>query len=583
MGRKSCIITLLCVLFAIPLIMPSAFAFDRVIANSGNWQDVYSSMLFASLEGKQSNFLVSQKHGAILLYSIPTTESLLVVSSRQQPYVFSYKSFLESRGYKEVEELSTRTANLDLAARFTNISKYIIIDPAYGYNAISAAPYAIASRHYVLFADSRNIDDVVAFLEERTPDSVILFGQLDREVKDAMAQFSPETINEGDRFSNNLVLVDRYLTFRPTKQVILTNGEFIEAGLMNGKDPVIFIGKTNVPDIVRDYIKKSDTEVGILIGNELISTATFIRRQLGISVFVKFAQGARTPKGAVAQVEDLDRFKMPSYDFLLEIVSISYNKATRSLEVTYRNPTDLALYLKGTITVDDDGEKKVTGDTEPVFIDKRGTKTIVYTIDTDGNPLNLLGNNLAADLFTIYGEGPKAMENALQAHLAITSIDILDDTQVEIVGVYYDKSAQKFFVTVENVGEVDAYVQPEMVDLLINDQTVTVASDAVVLVKKGRRAKIPISIAMVDADFAANPTIKVRAFYGERELALIKMTEKSFALQFGGGSTMFVVYGAIILVIVLLFLFLGTKKRCTHCGHKNARGRKVCEKCGKKL
>jgi len=565
------------------LVASPVLAIDRVIVNSQDWHDVYSGMLFATLQGVPSNFLVSMKHASILLYSIPTTEkNLYVVTSRQQPYFVGYGPYLEGKGYDNATELITRNANLDLAGSLAT-TKFIVIDPAYGYNAISAAPYAAQSGSYVLFADRRNIDDVIDFLTDHGVTSLILFGQLDREVKEGLAQFNPETVNKGDRFSNNLEMVDRYLRINPTKQTILTNGEFLEAGIMSGDDPVVFIGKGNVPDIVRQYIEKSEMEVGILIGNELVGTATVVRRQLGISVFVKFAQGARTPKGAIAQVEDLDRFPMPLYDVNLLIKSLVYNRATRSLEVTYQNPTDLAVFFKGTITIEDGGVLKVTGDTDPLFIDKRGYKTIVYTVDTDGQPLNLQGTDLTAQLFTIFGEAPRSLENALQATLKIEMVEIFDNAEINITGLYYDKSAGAFYVIIENIGDVDAYVQPELIELMINDEPVTVAADGVILIKPGQKVKIPVLIDMTEADFAANPQIKVRAYYGEREIALVKIQEQSFALEFGGGYTQYIYYGAGVVLLLLILLFLGTKKKCKHCGHKNARGRKTCEKCGEKL
>jgi hypothetical protein len=558
-------------------------AIDRVIANSQDWHDVYSSMLYASLTGVKSNFLTSQKHGPILIYSIPSTErEQFVVSSRTVPQFFGYADFLKGKGYADSTELVSRNVNLDLARRL-NVTRFIMIDPAYGYNAISAAPFAVAAGSYVLFVDRRTIDEVAAFFDERQPSSVIILGQVDRQVKDGLARFTPEVVSLGDRFSNNIAMVDRYLKVKPTRQVVLSNGEFIEAGIMSGSDPVVFIGKASVPESVQQYIKKSDIDVGILIGNELIGTAGFIRRTLGISVFVKFAQGARVPQGAISQVEDLDRFPMPRYDLLLEVTSIVYNKATRSLEVTYHNPTGFALYLKGTITVRGGAQPIVLGDQAPLFLDKGEYKTIVYTEDAAGQQLELDAPELTAELLTLFGEGPKALENQLQQTLKISSVEVKDDSAIEIRSLYYDKSAQKFFVTIENTGPVDVYVQPELIDLMINGEPVVVASDAVVFIKRGGTATIPITVVMEQADFDANPQIKVRAFYGQREFARIKVTEKTFPLIFGGGYTTYVIYGAIALLIIVILLYLGTKKKCRHCGHKNPRGRKHCEKCGQRL
>lgn len=557
---------------------------EHIIVNSQNWQDVYSGTLFANLMGVESNFLVSTRHATLLLYSISTEkESILVLSSRDLPFITGYDQILQSRGYSSPFEIREREMNIrlarELATERPEINKYIVIDGAYGYNAISVAPYASLAGFFVIFTDENNIDDVQAFLEERNPQELIIYGQVDREVKDALASLNPETINYGNRFDNNIEIVKRYLEIDATRQVILTNGEFIEKGIMSGQDPVLFLGRENVPQNVRDFISDSDIEVGILIGNELVGSATFVRRQLGINVFVKFAQGARQPEGPIAQVEDLDRFPMPRYDLLMDIVSVVYNKGTGSLEVTYKNSVDLSLFFRSTITLRDGSEIKITGDESPLFLDGDEYKTVLYRFTIDGDPLNLQAEDLSGDIFTIFGEGPKSLENSLQKSFKIEVIDVLDDAQINITDLYYDKSTEKFYIRVQNVGDVDAYVNLELIDLIVNGEEVTVGADGVVKIPAGKGVWVPISIVMSEDDFTDNPTVRVRGYFGERELALVKITEATFEIKFGGGYGKYVIY-VIVLVILLLLFFLGTKKTCPSCKHKNPRGRKTCEKCG---
>ena len=565
-------------------VTPNALAYDRVIVNSADWRDVYSGMLYANLLGTPNHFLVSTKHSTILLYSIPTTDkNILVLSSRERPFVVGYTDILRSRGYDNPEELRSSTMNLDLAKRLPDINKFVVIDDAYGYNAISVAPFSAADRSYVIFANRNNIDDVVSFFTAKNAQKIILYGQVDREVKDGLAQFNPETLNYGNRFDNNVEIVKRYTAIRPTKQVILTNGEFIESGIMSGADPVLFLGKQNVPDVVREFIKNSDIEVGILIGNELVNSATFVRRNLGISVFVKFAQGARQPTGAIATVEDLDRFPMPSYNLGIEVTSIVYNRASGALQVTYHNTVGLAEYFKSTITVRDGNAVKVAGDESALFLDKNEYKTILYSSDVDKNPLNLQGTDLSGDIFTIYGEGTKSLENTYQKSFQIDLIDVLDASKLNITGLYYDKVNSQFMVELDNTGDVGAYANVELVDLVVNGQTLSVGGDAVVFVKAGKSMLVPVQVEMVDADFKDNPKVKVRAYYGERELSRIKITEGLFPIVFKSDFTKYVVYGSVLLIILLLLFFLGTKKKCKHCGHANARGRKTCINCGHKF
>ena len=298
------------------------------ISNSGDWEDVYSVMLYSSINGGTGYFLVSTRHSTLLINQLNKDSNYLIVSSSDNPYVIGYKSVLESRDFDNIDEIRANNINLEIANRLpATVTDFIVLDNSYGYNSISVAPYAALSKSYVLFANARNINQVYTFLNSRNVNSIIIYGQVDREVKDRLSEFNPETINEQDRFLNNQLIVDKYqelhnnLQGEPKSQAILTNGEFIEQEIMSGVEPVVFIGRANVPDQVREYIKASDIDIGILIGNELIGSATFIRRELGISVFVKFAQSARAPTTAISPVEDLDRFYLPRLhitNFLIE-------------------------------------------------------------------------------------------------------------------------------------------------------------------------------------------------------------------------------------------------------------------------
>lgn len=569
-------------LFVLCLSSPFAFAVDQIIVNSQNWRDVYTGTQYANLIGTPSNFLVSTKHSTILLYSIPVEyEEVQVLSSRDAPFVVGYEAILRSRGYDQPEEIRSSNLNLELLRRIEGVDRFIVLDDAYGYNAISVAPFAIADRSFVIFANRDNIDDILPVLTSKNPEKVLIYGQVDREVKESLSSFNLEILDEGNRFDNNIEIVQRYLVLRPTKQIILTNGEFIESGIMSGADPVLFLGRQNVPESVRTFIQESDIEVGILIGNELVNSATFVRRQLGISVFVKFAQGARQPSGAIATVEDLDRFPMPLYQLGIEVTSVVYNKATSSLQVTYHNTVNLAEYFKSTITIRDSGNIRVVGDQEALFIDKNEYKTVVYTVDSDGNPLNLQATDLTGDIFVIYGEGTNSLENTYQKQFEIEIIDVLDDAEIEITDLRYDKTFGQFYVTIENIGDVETYVSVELVDLIVNDQEITVGGDGVAKISPGKSTDIPVIVEMVDADFADNADVLVRAFYGERELSRIKITEKRFPIRFASPILMYSLYAVAIILILLLLFFLGTKKKCKHCGHMNARGRKTCVNCGK--
>ncbi len=594
--NKKKVILVLFFIFILPFLyaqeLPSTY-----VSNSADWQDVYSTLQYSGIMGSSGYFLVSTRHSTLLVNQLNKNNNIVIVSSSQKPYVIGYKSVLESRGFSNAEEIRANNVNLELGRRLPGeVRDFIIIDDSYGYNSISVAPYAAISKSYVLFANRRTINQIYDFLKSRTLNSVLIYGQVDREVKDRLSEFNPETINEGDRFLNNQKIVDKYQaihkkqTGEPKKQAILTNGEFIEQEIMSGVEPVVFIGRANVPDQVKDYIKGSDIEIGILIGNELIGSATFMRRELGISVFVKFAQSSRQPTTAISPVEDLDRFYLPRYSLDLDIFELTYNRISNRIEVTYQNKVDLSAYLKGTITVRYDGGTQILGDEEPLFIDKSQFKTLSYDKKSDGTPLDKMQGNITAEIFTIYGESKKALEYTLRKTVEVKTVDITDNSKIEFGKVLYDKRSGKFLIEIKNTGSTDVFVDVEIIDLLINDELITVGGGQVIFIKKGESVFIEVIIAMTEQDLTNNPKIKIRAYYGERERTLVNVIEGEFSYGYTGLGYItgqifkdlgkgVVLYLPLVIIILLLILIIGMKKKCPHCGEINNLRAKRCKKC----
>jgi hypothetical protein len=571
------------------------------ISNSADWQDVYSVMLYSSISDATGYFLVSTRHSTLLINQLNRNSNAVVATSSNRPYVVGYKAVLESRGFSGVEEIRANSLNLELARRLPPaVNDFIILDDSYGYNAISVAPYGALSKTYVLFANRRNINQVHAYLASRNVNSLIIYGQVDREVKERLEDYNPETINEGDRFLNNQKIVDKYqeahkrIHGAPKKQAILTNGEFIEQEIMSGLEPVVFIGRANVPDQVRQYIKASDIDIGILIGNELIGSATFIRRELGISVFVKFAQSARQPASTISPVEDLDRFYLPRYMLELDVFRIRYNRLTQKIEVTYQNMVDLSAHLKGTITLRSGDLTQILGDEDAVFIDKSQFKTIIYDAKSDGSPISPMQGEITAEVFTLFGESKKSLEYTLRKTVVVETVDIADNSNIELRRVLYDKRTGTFLVDVVNTGEVDVFVDLELVDMLVNDELITAGAGKVTFIRKGASAMIEVPIALSEQDLMNNPRIRVRAYYGERERSLVNIVEGEFAYGFTGmgyitgqmlrdlGKNV-VLYMPLIVIIILLILIMGMKKKCPSCHEVNNLRVKRCSKCGAQI
>ncbi|RMF55330.1 hypothetical protein D6745_02525, partial [Candidatus Woesearchaeota archaeon] len=541
--KKSGFFVLLAVMLC--LLSFQSFALKTVIiVNSKDWKDVYSTMLYGYLgENLAPQFLVSEKHSTIILYSLRKDQPLELITSKK-PYVANYKSIAESQGFTNVSEEVIDNINLEFADR-SGVENFIIVDPSYGYNAVSVAPYAVLTKAFVLFAEKENIDEVESFLDERTVNSLLIYGHVDREVRERLQRFAPEVINnDGDRFLNNIEIVKRYKEINDAKQVIITNGEFIESEIMSGKHPVIFIGNTNVPDVVKEYIKNSNIEVGVLIGNELVRSATTIRREVGISVFVKFGRSARIPTGFINEVEGLDLFYLPKVKLNLSIESVKYNVLSNHIEVTVKNNAEIATYFTGTYTITSGDQEQVVGDLEPVFIEGNDRKVLTYTVEP------MREEPITGKAFVIFGESKNSLEFILDQEFLVEKIQVVDNSDISISKVVYNKPKQQFEIYLKNIGEVTAYADTEIFDLLVLDERQTFASSKTVMIKPGSTKASIIKADLVESDLEANPTIKVRAYYGENEESLFKVITGEFELIIQGFTI--VTYLPTIIIVILV-------------------------------
>ena len=543
---------ILVILLVILSINTASAEVDQVIINSADWQDVYSGMLYASLGGVPSKFILSEQHSTII---IPVLDKSLtdvyLIESTSVPYTINYKNRLKDNGYSVTVLKSTDATetNLELAES-SGAHNFIIIDKTYGFNAISVAPYAIKSSSFVLFADNENIDRIYSFLKTAGTGQLMLYGYLDREVKETLEEFDPEVINTGSRFDDNLAIVEKYMQIEPVRQVVLTNGEFLEGSIMSGNEPVIFIGKNDVPPQVIEYVKGSDISVGVVVGNELVGSAKRLKDATGITIFVKFAQGYAAG-GAAGEVTGLDVFPMPKYDFDLDIISANYNAAMKNLEVTYENKAVIDTYLQSTITIYAN-ERHVTtvGDTGPAFVESDGSVAIAYyPVDLDEYISG--SHNLTADITTRFGEAAKSLDHGIRINMAIGIVSEADTSAIEIKKVVYNTRAHKLKVQIQNTADMPVYVKTRVEPVIYGEKKVLTKDDPE-LIDVGETRDIVFITTLSDTNLEENPEVFVHINFGERQSVMIKVLEGYYPLDIERNYMIYVAAGISFIILVLI-------------------------------
>jgi hypothetical protein len=324
--KKGVVFAFILVIFLLSFVAATP---NYVISNSADWRDVYSTILYANLQGLDSYFLVSTAQGTVLLDGINKSYDLLIVSSKSNPLVQNYPAMAESNSFNSVEDREVSSANLELVNDFPYMKNFIVVGDSYGYNAMAVVAYAMVTNSWVFLADRSNIDQIDSILSGRTINKLLIYGDVDSEVNNTLSKYNPEIINTGDRFSDNVEIVKKYSQVGSISQVLFSNGEFIEKEIMQGKNTLLIIGDENVPDVITNYIKSSNIQIGVLIGNDLIGAATNIRQTTGINVQVKFARSARERTSGVSPSEVLNIFTITP----INVATPSVTQETPVLEV----------------------------------------------------------------------------------------------------------------------------------------------------------------------------------------------------------------------------------------------------------
>lgn len=553
---------------AIPLPVTGP-SFDQILVNSNNWQDVYYGLLFAELTGTPGDFLLIPELAPDVVQSLsPARQRVLLIEPARQRQYPGLRQLLEEEGFIIVDVPGTG----DYGYRLLDMIEpkgIMMTDARYPYNAVSLAPYALQQQSFVLFPEATSLDQLTQVLDERDV-PLTAYGILGAAIQQAIEPYNPLIIDKGGKFDNNIYLVEQFLSEQDIKQVVLTNGEFIETSLITDFNPVLFIGRSNVPDNVKEFLGESDMEVAVVVGNYLSDVASDLKRTLkrdygkDVSFIVKFAKTPRVLTAQFTTPTALEYFSLPIINPELIISSIVYNQLTEKLEVTYENPSLITAFFIASHTITADGSAFSIGDEDPQMIPGGQQKTFLYDLD-------VTGEDISVDSFVVYGDYPKSLEYSYtQSFTDIPFIRIADYAELDITKVVYDKLDDAFYITLHNPGDVPTYANVELVDIIVDGLPTTLGTLKVALLEPGASKQVYVRAKLTSLDILENENVLVRASYGQREEVLFKQEEASLPLKTRLiKESYFVAAGAVLILAILIFFLLKRKKtyECDRCGH----------------
>ena len=554
------------------VLLVMSLGFSLVVVNSFDGRDVVSGTYYGLNVDEEVLFVPLDGSESALYGKIGQNGQVTLIQSAESPILIGMKNSLENKGNTVtlISSVDPYATNLQLAES-SKAESFVLVDPVYGYNTVSVLPYAKEKGMYLIFVDDELKEPVVEFLKGKDPKEVLLYGYIDENVKSALGDsgITYTEINNGDKFDDNIELLEEYFKINPSKhQVILSDGNAMEATIMGGEDPIVLISpiiSTDTASFVEEQVQSGQIKVALVVDSEYAQTAydlkETINQKLGedaLTVLVKFGQSVPSAGGAMLPV---DLFPLRGPILGLDIEKAEYNTASETLEVTYKNTGNVPEYVKTQIEVYVDGVRTVTlGDEEPFSI---GRDELLGK----GYALEVVQGDIIVEITSLFGSSKKSMENGIQVTLDAGKVAFTDVSSLGINGFNQDEESGDLFVTYENGGSSAVYFRPD-VTVELGGKSTKMKDDDLYELSSGESQIVKFPGVLTNS---GTVEVVAGADYGSREAFLDNRVEQSHTFEVevpmeeeleGTGFDMNLLFILIIvvLVIVVLYLFLAKKK-----------------------
>lgn len=534
-------------------------ATSAVVTNSQDWTDVQAAMQYAD-ENDETPYFTRTVDGSAVLNDLPIGVNATVVQSSQNSYLPNLDAQIRTRDYNYQETISFAEGT-ELVP--DDVQNFVVISRDRPSDVIVASPLANAIEGWVLVVDDDNLDQIEQQLEGA--DQVIKVGQFQRDADQVLDQYTTETITGQNRFDLSTKIADRINEETEVESVKLSGGRYLESSVFTDSTPVLLTGTNFLAEETRNYILNSSSIGGVIaIGAELGTVAEELdnaadERENDVSVYVKYGQATM---GGSRQVQALSLFPLPTPSMDLSITAAQYVVGQDTLLATLRNPSDVDGYALNSIVIKDgQGQSVATvGDNNSRFIPADSSQVFAYDLDITEQTA-LAGQ---AEFTTNYGTTPNNLDTFVDSRkenvfgpprvLPISTINLDDDSNLNITSVVYSPEETNFNVTVSN-GDVQSYARVDLRNVVIDGLNTTLSTDVSQL-EADETAGFIVDANLSREDIQDTGKVTVNANYGERESFLINTESKQATLQVATQDESELLSDDQIIVILIVLVLL---------------------------
>ncbi len=528
-----------------------------VLINSYDGRDVITGTYYAAVKGDNSFFVPDESTIEMIISKLkPIDEENITLINGKKMAMPNIKALLESKGYfvgRVINSDDPYETNLELAEELKDsVSGYILVSPSIGYNAIAPIPFARHNKYYLIFAESSQSSSIKEITQNK---NVLVYGFVDDSITSALESGNINVINKGDKYLDDIEIVKFLLSTTDEKQVILTDGNFLEYTIMNTKYPILYISSI-VPASVKDFLKEQVNEdkikVALVIGQEYINTAynlkKTINQEIGEEKLSVFAKLGETYPSVSPKIYPSPIFILPAPHADISVDIINYNKDDGKLTIVLSNKGNSVGYFTYSVKLFGANETISTFGSEDIVELKPGEQ---YTIEKSIELNEDFEGTLSAEVTLIYGTSKSVLDIGYDKIFNVTTIVFKDTSQLRINKAKYYPDKSLLVVELSNIGDKLLYYK---ITIKYDEEGKEVEVEDVVKSLEPGKSKL----LRYDGMDIISDQISIVVEYGAKEYALKKKVESAVEIEKGYDL---LILSVIVIVVVLILAYLFAKKR----------------------
>jgi len=533
-------------------VLPAVFAQQEVIiADTKEWRELYLLSSYSVLSNTSFLFFTNLGEAEVVMKMIDSSSKVTVYEPRDGAVVKNYAKYLELNG--KPSSVINYDSYTDLQSRLFggNQPGYILLEPTFGIEAISASPIIKLNRYPPVFVTRENLDQVKTLT--RGNQNLILAGRFPIRVSNKFEG----TMITGLYDQNAVSLTRLAYEANPENQWgIIAKIDKIDPETMGEGLPIlIYYGEIDT------LLSSLNATPGLtnfeVIGGDMADLSRGLERSSGrdLKLILKFAQTYTNLPGKVGKLYDLNTiaFDYPIQD--LRIEAVTYYPELGVVAITFKNYGNVdekfftAVEFGGNAIIDDNIHAIGPGETKtvPYPVQVTGSDTVSTIINTRyGITVPFKKAITADDGSVVLVQDATTVRNAYQ------------NGTIEFISAEYDDTRGVLLIKIRNPG---ADTLKMFGELLLD--TNNIISSPVASIEPDTDGVLKIDTPYLTADNLMNETYQLIVYYGRGDTLLkkeftIPIVKRSSLITgfmtLVGSSTVIIPLAAIMLVILIILI-----------------------------